>query len=207
MAATASLAQSASESCRRSPPPARASTSPRASTSRFPRLRADNRPDQTHRRIVSAVRPARTAAALTSSSSAEDVFTLKVYYTTADPWSRSSPSGTRFEPSGQTREALRRTGLQALTMSGQNRCSSSPSATLLELSEPGRKAVKGGTRVVVGRVLESLIFSSKVCSDDESALTSRPRLGPADERASPRGAWRGPDPIGSRSGTCEPGWP
>ncbi len=32
--------------------------------------------------------------------------------------------------------------------------------------------MKGRTRVAVGRVLESLIFSSKVCSDDESALTS-----------------------------------
>ncbi len=57
----------------------------------LPRFCARNRPDQTQRRIVSAVRPATRAAALTSNSSAGDVFMPRFYYTMATTWSRSSP--------------------------------------------------------------------------------------------------------------------
>src|SRR5438128_10091806 len=95
MAASASRAHSPRESGRRSSRPARASTSARATTSRLPRFCADSRPDQTHRRIVSAVRPLSAAAALTSSSSPEDGFTPIFYYAMAAPWSRSSPGGIR----------------------------------------------------------------------------------------------------------------
>ena len=70
--------------------PAKASTSPRLTTRRPPRFRADSRPDQTHRRIVSVVRPANRAAALTSRSSDGDDFTVRAYYTIGDTWCRSS---------------------------------------------------------------------------------------------------------------------
>lgn len=83
-AVRANAAHFRSDSCGGRAGAASSSTSLRRTTSLFPLLCAFRRPDQTHRRMVSGVRPASLAADCTSISSVDLGATAK-YYTVAEP--------------------------------------------------------------------------------------------------------------------------